>query len=175
MKKEKKPTFNQSWLYRKVLSEVQNTFVSLSRLRVGYWRLPHHIDGFSVCFLQTRTVIHINMIYAQNHEINIDAICSSPLSILFEFCHLQMHLDKSHLTFLLVLFPGSPWVWSNFFYFSWLSWPWYFCYFVKNWNIVDVQCCVSLRCTAKWFSEIYVYIHFFSDYFPLQVITKYWV
>ena len=36
----------------------------------------------------------------------------------------------------------------------------------KNWSRVDLQCCFSSWCTAKWFNYIYIYI-FFSDYFPL--------
>ena len=46
-----------------------------------------------------------------------------------------------------------------------------------NWTIVDLQCCVSFRCTAKWFSYTYIhiysfmytniYIYSFSDSFPL--------
>ena len=29
--------------------------------------------------------------------------------------------------------------------------------------------------TAKWFSHIYTYVHYFLDYFPIYVITKYGV
>ena len=29
-----------------------------------------------------------------------------------------------------------------------------------NWSVVDLQCFVSFRCTAKWFSYVYVYVHF---------------
>ena len=39
----------------------------------------------------------------------------------------------------------------------------FFKYF--NFIIVDLQCCVSFRCTAKWFSYTYTYIHSFSDSF----------
>ena len=32
-----------------------------------------------------------------------------------------------------------------------------------NWSVVDLQCCVSFRCAAKWFSHIYtLFIRFFS-------------
>ena len=34
--------------------------------------------------------------------------------------------------------------------------------FFFHWSIVDLQYCISFRCTAKWFSYIYI----FSDYFP---------
>ena len=39
--------------------------------------------------------------------------------------------------------------------------------FLKNfyWSIVDLQCCVSFRCTAKWMSYTYTYTHFFCFWF----------
>ena len=61
--------------------------------------------------------------------------------------------------------PGKPRYWlfkKNYFYFI-------FC-----WSVVDLQCCVSFRCTAKWL-RIYIYseyIYSFSDSFPLSVIFK---
>ena len=33
--------------------------------------------------------------------------------------------------------------------------------FKRNWNRVDLHCCVSFRCTAKWFSYTHTYIFFF--------------
>ena len=46
-----------------------------------------------------------------------------------------------------------------------------------NWTttVVDLQCCVSFTCVAKWFSYAYIHIPSFSDTFPIQVITEYWV
>ena len=38
-------------------------------------------------------------------------------------------------------------------------------FFFFNWSIVNLQCCVSFKCTAKGFS--YTYIYSFSDSFPL--------
>ena len=42
------------------------------------------------------------------------------------------------------------------------------CWFFFNWSIVDLQ---YFRCTAEWFSFIYIYTHtyfrFFSDSFPV--------
>ena len=39
-------------------------------------------------------------------------------------------------------------------------------------SIVDLQCCVRLKCTAKWISYTYTYIYFFKKilfpYRPLQ-------
>ena len=47
--------------------------------------------------------------------------------------------------------------------------------FILYGSLVDLQCYVSFRYTAKWFSYTYTYIHSFSDCFPIQIITEYWV
>ena len=49
----------------------------------------------------------------------------------------------------------------------------FFLIFILYWSIVGLQCCVSFRCTAKWFSYTYTYISSFSDSFPVWVITSY--
>ena len=42
-------------------------------------------------------------------------------------------------------------------------------------HIVDLQCCVSFKCTAKWFSYTYTYSHSFSvfSHIGLSQNTKY--
>ena len=50
-----------------------------------------------------------------------------------------------------------------------------FFFFNFYWSIVDLQCCVSFWCTAKWISYTYTYIHSFLRSFPIQAITEYWV
>ena len=37
----------------------------------------------------------------------------------------------------------------------------------QNWNIVDLQCCGNLCCTAKWLSFKFLCILFLKDSFPL--------
>ena len=39
------------------------------------------------------------------------------------------------------------------------------------WSIVDLQCCVSFRCTKKWFSYIHMYIYIFI--FLFQILLHY--
>ena len=39
------------------------------------------------------------------------------------------------------------------------------------WSIVDLQCHVSFRCTAQWFSYTYIYIYVIY----ISVKTKYWI
>ena len=43
--------------------------------------------------------------------------------------------------------------------------------FILYWSIVDLQCCISFRHTAKWFSYTYTYTYSF----PIKLITEYWV
>ena len=39
--------------------------------------------------------------------------------------------------------------------------------------MVDLQCCVSFRCMAKWIGYTCTYIPSFLDFFPISVITEY--
>ena len=32
-----------------------------------------------------------------------------------------------------------------------------------NWSVVDLECCVSFRCTVKWFSHTYIYTHIYIN------------
>ena len=53
-----------------------------------------------------------------------------------------------------------------------------FCFVFSNfcWHIVNLQCCVSFRCTVKWISFLYIYsLFFFKDSFPMKIITEYCV
>ena len=49
-------------------------------------------------------------------------------------------------------------------------------FFILYWSIVDLQCCVSYRFMAKWFSYIFTYIHsswdFFSDFFQYNLLLN---
>ena len=36
--------------------------------------------------------------------------------------------------------------------------------FIFNWSIVDLQCYVTFRCTAQWFSFTYIYIYIYKIY-----------
>ena len=45
--------------------------------------------------------------------------------------------------------------------------------FILHRSTVDLQCCVSFRCIAKWFSYTYTHIYYFSESFPIYVITDY--
>ena len=39
--------------------------------------------------------------------------------------------------------------------------------FFFNWSIVDLQCYANFRCTAKWFSDTYMYAIFFRFFYLL--------
>ena len=45
------------------------------------------------------------------------------------------------------------------------------CYFLSYWHRVDLQCCTSFRCTAKWISYTITCIHYFSP----NRLTEHWV
>ena len=55
------------------------------------------------------------------------------------------------------------------------GWRFFFLFFLTlYWIIVDQQCYVSSRCTAKWFSYTYTCYLFFFKFFSHLVITEYW-
>ena len=43
-------------------------------------------------------------------------------------------------------------------------------YFYRS--IINLQCCVNFRCTAKWFSYTYIYIYFFQILFPYRLLQN---
>ena len=68
-----------------------------------------------------------------------------------------------------------------FFHFFQLSTIWMlivsggFNFFYFYWSIDDLQCCISFRCTAKWISYTYSYIHFMVfllDTSPIEMIKS---
>ena len=34
-------------------------------------------------------------------------------------------------------------------------WEWFLNWLLKNWNVVDLQCCVGFWCIAKWYTHIW--------------------
>ena len=48
--------------------------------------------------------------------------------------------------------------------------------FLKLWKIVNLQCCVSFRCTSKWLLSIYILFNFFSIIgYLVQSLTCVWL
>ena len=43
---------------------------------------------------------------------------------------------------------------------SWMGFTYLFWFFFLNWSIVNLQCWVSFKCTAKWFSYMCVCVYF---------------
>ena len=46
--------------------------------------------------------------------------------------------------------------------------------FISYWSIVELQCCVNLLLYSK-VTQLYIYIHSFSYFFPLWFIIRYWI
>ena len=44
--------------------------------------------------------------------------------------------------------------------------------FILYGSILDIQCCVSFKCTAKGFSYTYMYTHSFKDFFPYRLLQN---
>ena len=43
------------------------------------------------------------------------------------------------------------------------------------WSVVDLQCYISFRYITTFFHYTDTYNHSFSDFFPIQIITEYWI
>ena len=44
---------------------------------------------------------------------------------------------------------------------------------IFNWSTVNLQCCINVRCTAKWISFTYTYIHsFFKILLPYKLLQS---
>ena len=54
-----------------------------------------------------------------------------------------------------------------------LSLNFFLSFFFLNWSIVDLQYCVSFRCTAKWFSYSYICIYLYSFFQFFSIIVYY--
>ena len=51
----------------------------------------------------------------------------------------------------------------------------YFFFLLFYWHVVDLQCCVTFRCTAKWFSYIYIFFFRFFSHISYYKITEYYL
>ena len=53
-------------------------------------------------------------------------------------------------------------------------WAFPFFFFHFYWSIIDLQHCVSFKCTAKWISYTYIYIHSFRFLAHRDPSTEHW-
>ena len=76
--------------------------------------------------------------------------------------HLDIQISVLHFLFCLWIYP-IPFLGNSWLRYSSLNS--FFPPLFKNWNIVDLQCCVSFRYIAKWFSYPYICIYSYPDSF----------
>ena len=38
-----------------------------------------------------------------------------------------------------------------------IIWEWFLNWLLKNWNVVDLQCCVGFWCIAKWYTYFFIF------------------
>ena len=82
-------------------------------------------------------------------------------------------LKELDMTEWLTLFTSQQ-IWDNISLLSWFAFSWWLVtlstllnlIFILYWIIASIQCCISFRCTAKWFRYTHIHIFFFSDSFP---------
>ena len=95
------------------------------------------------------------------HSVSLKC-CHPPPKTTFTSSKLPSHLDSvlKLLSGFFCLFTSSQQYPSIYHLPSeWLP-PLFFCF--NYWGIVDLQCCASVRCTAKWITYICIYIYIYT-------------
>ena len=89
----------------------------------------------------------------------------------------EMHRKKCHIFSTVVIpFPIPSKVWEFWLFPCTLSifksMRFFRAFFCFLFLVVDLQCCLSFRCTAEWFSFIYICVYFYFRLFSLKDYHK---